>query len=302
MTTIRTPSFALVFCAIQFFSGFCTGVAADWPAGYEVLPDSESPDGRYGVLLPTPLVADALADKDIKNTLVDLKANRRVAVIRGAKYFPGQMHHDLTITWAESSRWCASVYNSFDGFESITLVEPHGAKCKQTDLGPHIQNVVDAAIARQAKGKKLHALGTAYFREGPGHQVLVRAHAETNSKTPDDLFDFRAIFQGTFDPASGKWTRSEAQKVVSCDPFAVAYGTSLDEGLTFIQGEDKLAWFNKHLNQVYEAVQIVLPEKRLAPVKEQQTAWLKQLEALGSVEEKCKLIGARIQELRKLVW
>src|SRR4051812_41972655 len=76
-----------------------------WPEGYEVAENSQSPNGRYGVLLPSRTVADAIDDDKIANKLVDLKTHRHLCVIRGAHYFPGQNHFGLTVKWAPDSSW-----------------------------------------------------------------------------------------------------------------------------------------------------------------------------------------------------
>jgi hypothetical protein len=119
----------------------------------------------------------------------------------------------------------------------------------------------------------------------------------------EDQPSYYALFQGTFDRATGKWTRSEARKIPSEDPFPTAYDdTLLDEWITFSAEEDRLAWYDARLNEVYEVVRMVLPAERFAAVKKEQIAWLKQIEARDSVAAKCKFIGARINELRQLVW
>ncbi|MEP6673206.1 MAG: hypothetical protein ABJF10_28915 [Chthoniobacter sp.] len=288
--------------AFLFFAGGLATVRAEdgWPEGY-VLTDN-SPNGRYGVLLPSRLVADALEDADLKNALVDLKTHRHLANIRNAHYFPGQNHHDLHVTWAADSKWCVVTYDGRYGFDAITFVEIRDGKCTQTDLGQHIKKALDAAIARQGHGEDMGGSGTAYLRSGARGQLLVRAYAFTNPKSLEGQPDYRSLFQGTFDPATGKWTRSESRPIQNWDPFETAYNTYLDETLTFPKEADRLAWYDKRLNQVYEAVHIVLPAERFAAVKKQQIAWLKQLEALDSIAAKCQFMGARIQELRQLMW
>lgn len=304
MPSARIPSLAALFCLLSFAGSFSPARAAEdgWPEGYELAEKSESPNGRYGVLLPTRLTADALDDTDLKNTLVDLKTHHRLAVIHNAHYFSGQNHHDLSVAWAADSSWCVVIYGGRYGFENITLVELHGGKYTQTDLGAHIKKALDAAIARQGHGEDIGGCGTAYFRSGPGGQVLARAFAFTNPKSLEGQPDYRSLFQGTFDPATGKWTRSDARKILNWDPFEIAYGTFLDEGNTFSTEEDRLAWLDARLNDVYEAVHIVLPPERFAAVKKEQIAWLKKLEARTATADKCKFMRARIQELRQLVW
>lgn len=302
MFPVRACSLAALWFLLLCASPTGTAHAVEkWPAGSAVDPESKSPDGRYGVLLPKKGDPDTIEAATVKNTLVDLRSHRRIAVIDGAHYMPGQIHNELHATWAPDSSWCAVVYDARWGFENITLVEPHGAKCTQTDLGGHIQKVLTDEINRQAS-EKTDCYGTVHFRPGPGGTVLVRAYAEAHPRKLDDEDDFRAVFQGTFDRANGRWAYAEALKIQHTEPFEIAYTSALDETLTFTKDEDRLNWFNGQLKLLLEAVQTVLPKDRFAAMEEQQAAWSKQLEAVGSAGEKCQRIAARIRELRDLMW
>lgn len=275
---------------------------ADWPEGYEIAENSESPNGRYGVLLPSRLAADALDDEKITNTLVDLKTHRRLAVIRGAHYFPGQNHHGLGVYWAPDSSWCAVTLDERYGFEAVVGIELRDGAWKQVDLGTHIQKALNVVIAKQARSAMAGGYGNAFFRAAPGRKILVRATAFTNPKGFPDEGTYYALFQGTYDLASGKWTRSDASKIASADDFDAAYSDDFEEGLTFTLEKDRLSWHDERLNEVYRAVRTVLSPARFAEVKKEQISWLKRLEASDSIAKKCELIAARVQELRKLVW
>ena len=205
MLSPRALSLATLSWLIQFPVCLTTARATggDWPKGYEIAENSESADGRFGVLLPTRDTADADEDK-IPNTLVDLEKHRRLGVIRGAHYFPGENHRGLQVTWVADSSWCAVVYEDRYGFGKITLVEPRGTTCTQTDLGLHIQEALDGVIARQAHGTSAGGYGNAHFRSAPGRKILVRATGYTNPKSFADQPTYYALFQGTFDLAKGK--------------------------------------------------------------------------------------------------
>ncbi len=56
------------------------------------------------------------------------------------------------------------------------------------------------------------------------------------------------------------------------------------------------------MNEVYLAVRLVLPSARFAVVKKEQIEWLKKRDATASIEEKCKLMEARIKVLQGLLW
>jgi hypothetical protein len=303
MLSCRLLSHALLRCLFPLAFALSTH-AADWPEGQSIADGTTSPSKRYGILLPSRLEADALDDEAIKNTLVDLKTHKRLAVIRGAHYFPGQNHRDLHTAWATDSSWCVVTYESRYGFGTITAVDLQGGAFKQTDVGQHIQKALDSIIAKQAGSKDAGGYGIAHFKPGAGREILVRATAYTNPKAFDDQPTYCALFLGTFDLGTGKWTRSDARKIVSGenDALETAFTDGLDEGTTFNSDKDRLSWFDDRLNEVYTAVRLVLPADRFAQLKKEQIAWLKQLDAREDLDAKCKFIGARIQQLRALVW
>jgi hypothetical protein len=304
MLPARVITIASLLCLLQIavcLPSACAAVAG-WPEGYVIAEHSESPDGRYGVLLPTREAAEAMEDDKIPNTLVDLQTHRSLGIIRNAHYSPGQNHSGLHVEWAPDSSWCAVTLEARFGFDTITLLEPKGATCTQTELGKHIQKALNSAIAAQAHAKSFGGYGSAWFRPGPGRTVLVRATAFTNPKTLEDVPIYWARFAGTFDCATGKWTASEARKTDDLDALNTAYSDTLEEGTTFNDEDSRLKWHDARLNEVYAAVRSVLPAERFAAVKKEQIAWLKQLEAADTPAKKCELIAARIKELRKLVW
>jgi hypothetical protein len=56
------------------------------------------------------------------------------------------------------------------------------------------------------------------------------------------------------------------------------------------------------MNEVYLTVRLVLPPARFAAVKREQIEWLQKRDATTSIEEKCKLMEARIKVLQELLW
>lgn len=300
------PSFVGKKPAMVFFSLLSLSVTAccgaGWPDGFSVDEDSVSSDGRFGALVPFREQAGDLDEDTIQNFLVEIPTRRKLAAIRGAHYFSGENHRGLHVAWAGDSSWAVVTYDGRYGFENITAMDMHGSECRQADIGSHIQKALNSAISRQTGNPESTCYGTAYFRSGAGREILVRATGLTNPKcypTDEQLF---ALFQGTFNPASGKWMRSEAQKIESIDDMETAFSGSLDEGITFATEENRLAWYDDRLNEVYRAVRVILPRERFARVKKEQIAWLKKLEVTEPAGQKIDLIGERIRELRKLVW
>ena len=303
---VTTPLFckrpALVFFSLLILS--VTACCGDdgWPEGYSVAEDSVSPDGQFCVLVPSREKAGDVDEDMIQNFLVALPSHRNLATLRGTHYFPGENHRDLHVTWAKDSGWGVVTYEGRYGFENITLVSTHGRGFPQTDLGRHIQRVLNAAIASQTGEPSSSGYGSAYFRAGNGREILVRATALTDPKCLSEEGQLYAVFLGTFNSAVGKWTRSEAKKIEFLDDMTTAFSDDFDKGRGFESEKNRLSWYDDRLNEVYRALRVLLPPDRFAHVKKKQIAWLKQLEAADSDKQKANLISVRVRELREMAW
>ncbi len=277
----------------------------EWPQGGTIVEGSLSPDGRFGVLLPSREAGlEALeSDEDgIRNTLVDIKSHDALAVIRNVHYFPGANHRDLDATWAPDSGWCAVTYGGRYGFQAITLLKKHGSSWEQVDIGTHIQKALDADVARQARKPGTTCSATAYFRAGSEGNVLVRASGMTNPKGFPEFAQNFAVFLGTYDSTRGQWIRSETREVDDADSFDFAFSDSLDGHTTFPSQEARVEWFDARLNDVWNVLGVILPPKRFAALQREQRAWLEKLQSADSTAAKTDLIAARIKELRVAAW
>jgi len=302
MCATRVLAVAVLGCLLRWAIASPTVHAAEnnWPEGDIIAENSQSPNERYGVVIPNRETGADLDEEKIINQLVDLKTHKRLCVIRSARYFEGKNHHGLKIKWALDSSWCVVTYEDRYGFGSITLVEIAGSKCIQSDLGGKIQKSMDAVISRESHKVQTDGYSDAFFRQGPKRTVLVRGTAYTNPKMFEDQPTNHACFEGTFDLATHQWTHSSAAGLDDWDSLTAAL-VDQDEP-TEGTDEEKLKWFDDRLNEVYKAVRAVLPAKRFVAVKNEQRDWLKQLEAQKSPAEKIKLMRPRIAQLRDLLW
>jgi hypothetical protein len=284
--------------------------AGDWPENYVVHEHSESPDGRYGVLVLSQQAAIDQDQTDGNTTyLADLQTRKTLGEIRGTDYFENQNHRDLQVSWAPDSSTCVLQYDGRYGFDSVFVLELKGESFRQTDIGKHIQKTL---------GRLFDGFANAYFRFGPDHQLKVRALSYTNPKAFPDQPNKNALFQGTFDLKSGKWNTANAKETEAFDALQTAYqddsarhmivATSpagVPENFTgsvFSSEQEKFDALDKIMNDVYQAVRVVTPPDRFAEVKHEQIAWLKSRDGAGSVEEKSKLTESRIRTLQELLW
>src|SRR2546430_13665465 len=89
----------LVFVLVRVY-------AADWPEGYVVYENTESPDGQYGILVPTLDTWEKNESLGETNYLADVKNHRLLGKIEGADYFQNRNHAGLRAVWAADSKAC----------------------------------------------------------------------------------------------------------------------------------------------------------------------------------------------------
>jgi uncharacterized protein YecT (DUF1311 family) len=287
-----------------------TVAAGDWPENYILHEHSESPDGRYGVLV---LSQQAAIDQDKTDGnityLANLHTRETLDEIRDTDYFENQNHRDLQVVWAPDSSTCVLQYDGRYGFDSVFVLELKDESFRQIDIGKHIQKTLD---------RLFEGYVSAYFRFAPDHKLKVRALSFTNPKALPDQPSNYAVFQGTFDSKAGKWTHASAKKTEEYDALQAAYQDDSAKqmivaanpadvpenftGSVFSSEQEKLDALDKMMNDVYQAVRSVLAADRFTKVKQDQIAWLKTRDAAQSLEAKWKLTESRITKLQELLW
>ena len=283
-----------------------TAAAVNWPDGYVVYENTASPDGRYGVLVPTMEAWEQDESLSEANYLADIKNHRVLGKIDKVDYFEHQNHRGLEVFWAPHSSVCVVENDGRYGADSISVLEINDSSFTQTEIGDRIQKSLDGVMKKQAHAPEMAGDVSPYFRFGTDRKVRVRALSQNNPKQFEDIKTYYALFQGTFDVAAKKWTVIDARSISAeqDDALVTAYG-DLEQDLehtTFQNEEDKAESLDQNMNKVYRAAQFILPPARFAAVKKEQIEWLKKRNAAPSTDEKCKLIEARIKALQELVW
>ena len=283
-----------------------TAAAVNWPDGNVVYENTASPDGRYGVLVPTMEAWEQDESLSEANYLADIKNHRVLGKIDKVDYFEHQNHRGLEVFWAPQSSVCVVENDGRYGADSISVLEINDSSFAQTEIGDRIQKSLDAAMKKQAHDPEMAGDTFPHFRFGTDRKVRVRALAQNNPKQFEDVKTYYALFQGTFDVAAKKWTVIDTRSINAeqDDALATAY-SDLEQDLehtTFQNEEDKAESLDQTMNKVYRAAQFILPPARFSAVKREQIEWLKKRNAAPSTEEKCKLMEARIKALQELVW
>ena len=302
-----TPRLLALFFGLSLnVALFETAAAVNWPDGYVVYENTASPDGRYGVLVPTMEAWEQDESLSEANYLADIKNHRVLGKIDKVDYFEHQNHRGLEVFWAPQSSVCVVRNDGRYGADSISVLEINDSSFVQTEIGDRIQKSLDGAMKKQAHAPEMAGDVSPYFRFGTDRKVRVRALSQNNPKQFEDVKTYYALFQGTFDVAAKKWTVTDARSISTeqDDALETAY-SDLEQDLehTIYQNEeDKAESLDKKMNKVYSAAQFILPPARFTTVKREQLEWLKKRNTAPSTEEKCKLMEARIKALQELVW
>jgi hypothetical protein len=280
--------------------------AIDWPNGYVVYEKTASPDGRYGVLVPTMETWEKDESVSGANYLADVKNHRVLGTIENVEYFEHQNHRGLEVFWGSHSSICVIENDGRYGADSISVLEINDSSFTQSEIGDRIQKSLDGAMKKQAKDPEVAGYVSPYFRFGTDRKVRVRALSQNNPKQFEEVKTYYALFQGTFDAGAKEWTVIDARPINGDqeDALATAY-SNLEQDLaqiTFDNEEDKAQSLDQTMNKVYHAVQFILPPERFAIVKTEQIAWLKELAAVPATDAKCKLMETRIKALQEFLW
>jgi hypothetical protein len=115
----------------MFFPGYPDAYAL----GYEVHPDSISPNGKYGILYCANRSMVEYEQSVLADYLVSLKPFQIVAALEGDVYFAGKNRSDLSVAWTENSTAGLVTVESRWGPGSVDLIEiADGKLVRQTNL------------------------------------------------------------------------------------------------------------------------------------------------------------------------
>src|SRR5262249_28563509 len=176
--------------------------AVDWPVRYVVYENTASPDGQYGVLVPTMEAWEKDESLGEANYLADLKNHRVIGKIDKVDYFEHQNHRGLAVFWVPQSNICVVENDGRYGADSISVLEINDSTFTQTEIGDRIQKSLDSAMKKQAHDPETSGYVSPCFRFGADRKVRVRALSQNNPKQFEDVKTYYALFQGTFDVAT----------------------------------------------------------------------------------------------------
>jgi hypothetical protein len=283
-----------------------------WPEDYVTHEHSTSPDGQFGILVPSQEIGADNATGDLNNFVVNLKTHQVLGKIDDADYFEHQNHRGLTVVWAPDASACVLTYEGRFGSDTVLLVELKGSRFTETDIGKHIDKSLAAAAGEEGTN-------SVWFRFAPGGKIRARGLTYTGNPKLMDEHSRQARFTGTYDRARKKWIASESRRTTDWDALSSAYSVrpGVDifvapngdqsklppdiRGTIVNSEEEKEQSLDQDMNSVYGAVKLLLPPAKFAKVKQEQIAWLKKRDAVP-VGQRSELIIARIKALEEFLW
>jgi len=294
----------LVACLLLWV-GLGTGLAEEWPKDFVIVEESRSPDGLYGILVPS---IDSSVDGENfgeVNYLADIKEHKVLGRIQGARYWERANHASLKTTWMPDSRFCLLEYQARYDIHSLVVVEVEaGGLIRQSSIAEPALKEIEAVMVRQMKGEKDAVYPWFYCRIDLDRKVLARSVTSNNLKRREDQATYYAYFTGVYDVAAGRWAESEAIPVT--EQQGLALSSLLDDippgnGFTEADSEYSEA-LRENLSEAYHALESILPAERFARVKSEQVSWRKLRDAEGKQGVRNAMTVKRIRELRDIAW
>ena len=187
---------------------------------------------------------DAAAEQEDNESdvyLADVKSRTTLGKIDKVDYFEHQNHRDLEVFRAPDSSYCVVENDGRYGVDTISILEIKDSSFVQTEIGERIQKSLDGAMKKQAHDSEMSGYVFPYFRLGTDRKVRVRALCENNPKQFDNVKTYYALFQGTFDLVTRKWTVKDARSITAEQSAALDWGYQKPdfENTTFTNEDDR---------------------------------------------------------------
>jgi hypothetical protein len=125
---VRDAGRALVLRLVLNLATSGIAAANDWPPNYIIHKNSESPDGRYAVLVQSQDAALVEDDNESAVYLADTKAHATLGEIGKVDYFEHQNHRGLEVFWTPDSSFCVVENDGRYGADTISILEIRDSK------------------------------------------------------------------------------------------------------------------------------------------------------------------------------
>jgi len=283
-----------VLAAFALFGKSAIAEDASWPDSMVLSKGSQSPDGKYGVLIPD----SAVGQDPVVDYLADLKTRQKIAPIPAVAHYDSENHGSLEVKWTEDSATCLIVHKSRGLMEFLALADVSAKPAPfMTDLGARICKELASNIPKKDSTGGVGDLAF-YSRFGGNGAVKLRALTESEQAGRS------VYFQGAYSIRDRRWSKAVARPVTKSEAADISnayYSWEKDvaEGAT---EDEQIAQLNKCMNRLLRALGIILPGKAQAKLGSDQKVWLQKRKAADGKGSEVKLLSERISELRELCW
>lgn len=275
---------------IALLSSLSLGAEEPWPDSMEQA-GAVSPNGKYGILIA--------GYSDSPDYLADLLGHKLLGPIKDLDAFVDENHSSFHVSWAADSSCCLAERLSRGRTWKMALVETTSTPPFSEEIGERVRRELGRVLPKNLQGDAMGDLEV-YVQFGAEGKARLRAFANPDG----DHGKVRALFQGTYLVPARKWTATDVRRVTEAqrEDLAIAYDDEvIPEGTHFDTPQEKIAWLEKRLAQVYRGLLSILPAKRGEQVRNEQAAWQKQRRA-NAGDDAAKVLLDRIAALRKQCW
>jgi hypothetical protein len=279
---------------------------------------TNSPNGRYAVAEPT---FDASIDRDpaVLYQLADVTAHRVVGKLPTSDDWLRRADCSVVVWWAPDSSCCAIAHVNRFGFDGCVAVDLHHDSFRATAIWTQIETALETVIRKQLRHPNEERAFGLRVRPRPDGTLLVRADGTSNRHGTPEEETRDAFLAGTYDLATGKWTKlntrpidpklqmmsaldSDEGELVRLRPPPNASEPSDYSGEYAANEQERAKMLDRLLNETYAAVRFAVSPARFAKIKEEQKAWLASWVEQKSQPEKNAMTDARVRQLRAILW
>jgi hypothetical protein len=180
------------------------------PAG-SVVPESISPNGRYGVFV----VDSQKEDAKPKNLLVHVEPFQVVTAIDGEPFLKGYLKNSLAVSWARDSSAVLVIVDGYWGINALQLVDLRKpGSVKQTDL---LEAMVKISKRELHFWPHFHVSDTDVKWEiSNGRRLRIACDGDTESNNLEATPSYMH-FEGVWNLDKTKWDMQKCRKTKAPD-------------------------------------------------------------------------------------
>lgn len=291
-------SLACIFCFVAGANGM------DWLKGYTIEDGSQSPDYHYAILVPFEGNSPGRSS-DTSDYVADLNTHSLLGKLVDISYEGQKSPRKFFIDWSPDSSFCVVQYYGQYGFYSVAVVQLQKNGIKQTEIGGHIQKMLNEVIAKESNpsDNEYECNAHGLIQIDKHRKIHFRIFGTTNPARPED--GYYAFFRGTYDVDNLRWEKSVAEPInAKSYSDLVELTSSWDEpGTNYSNSEPIAKSANEKMDKVLAILRSYLPAEEFEKVQSSQMEWQqKQRDPISSLTSQIVYFRKRIETLQEKIW